>query len=151
MSGVPTGGASVIGVPAGGEQVDLLVGGMTCASCAARIEKKLNRMPGVEATVNYATEKASVFVPKGTTVAQAIAVIEETGYTAERPQPPQAPHDQTAPGDAPSPQDLDVAALKTRLILSALLALPVLLMSAIPPLQFTNWQWLALTLGCKRQ
>jgi P-type Cu+ transporter len=147
MSGVLTGGASVNGVPTGGEQVDLLVGGMTCASCAARIEKKLNRMPGVEASVNYATEKASVFVPEGTTVAQAIAVIEETGYTAERPQPPRVPHDQTVTADAPTQQDREVAALRTRLISSAVLALPVVLMSAIPPLQFTNWQWLALTLA----
>ena len=124
-----------------GEQVDLLVGGMTCASCAARIEKKLNRMPGVEASVNYATEKASVFIPDGTTVDEAIAVIEETGYTAARPTPPAAP-----PPDVPTDQDREVASLRQRLILSAVLATPVLLLSMIPPLQFTNWQWLALTL-----
>ena len=125
-----------------GEQVELLVGGMTCASCSARIEKKLNRMPGVEASVNYATEKASVFIPGGTTVEQAIAVIEETGYTAERPRPPEA----EAPG-ALTEQDREVAGLRQRLILSAVLAAPVLLLSMIPPLQFTNWQWLALTLA----
>ncbi|WP_241975314.1 MULTISPECIES: heavy metal translocating P-type ATPase [unclassified Cryobacterium] len=130
------------GVRMGGEHVDLLVGGMTCTSCAARIEKKLNRMPGVEATVNYATEKASVFVPEGTTVAQAIAVIEETGYTAERPKPPEAVAD-----EAPSQQDRDVASLRQRLIISAILAAPVVAMSAIPPLQLINWQWLALTLA----
>ena len=73
------------------QQVDLVVGGMTCASCAARIEKKLNRMPGVEASVNYATEKASVALPEGTTVADAIATIEATGYTAELPAPPVEP------------------------------------------------------------
>ncbi|WP_104171647.1 MULTISPECIES: cation-translocating P-type ATPase [unclassified Cryobacterium] len=125
-----------------GEQVDLLVGGMTCASCAARIEKKLNRMPGVEASVNYATEKASVLIPDGTTVEDAIAVIEETGYTAARPKPPEAPT-----LDMPTDQDREVASLRQRLILSALLATPVLLLSMIPPLQFTNWQWLALTLA----
>ncbi|TFD15672.1 copper-translocating P-type ATPase [Cryobacterium sp. TMT1-21] len=118
---------------------------MTCASCAARIEKKLNRMPGVEASVNYATEKASLFVPEGTTVDQAIAVIEETGYTAARPRPPQA-EQPDAPG-APTAQDLEVAALRRRLILSSVLAAPVVLMSMIPVLQFTNWQWLALTLA----
>ncbi|TFD06770.1 copper-translocating P-type ATPase [Cryobacterium sandaracinum] len=125
-----------------GEQVDLLVGGMTCASCAARIEKKLNRMPGVEASVNYATEKASVLIPDGTTVEDAIAVIEETGYTAARPKPPEAPT-----LDVPTDQDRAVASLRQRLILSAVLATPVLLLSMIPPLQFTNWQWLALTLA----
>ena len=125
-----------------GEQVDLLVGGMTCASCAARIEKKLNRMPGVEASVNYATEKASVLIPDGTTVEDAIAVIEETGYTAARPKPPEAPT-----LDVPTDQDREVVSLRQRLILSAVLATPVLLLSMIPPLQFTNWQWLALTLA----
>ncbi|TFC54833.1 copper-translocating P-type ATPase [Cryobacterium sp. TMT2-15-1] len=125
-----------------GEQVDLLVGGMTCASCAARIEKKLNRMPGVEASVNYATEKASVLIPDGTTVEDAIAVIEETGYTAARPKPPEVPT-----LDVPTDQDREVASLRQRLILSAVLATPVLLLSMIPPLQFTNWQWLALTLA----
>ncbi|TFC84487.1 copper-translocating P-type ATPase [Cryobacterium sp. TmT2-59] len=115
---------------------------MTCASCAARIEKKLNRMPGVEASVNYATEKASVFVPDGTTIEQAIAVIVETGYTAERPRPPEA----EVP-DAPTEQDREVAGLRQRLIVSGVLAAPVLLLSMIPPLQFTNWQWLALTLA----
>ncbi|WP_105036507.1 heavy-metal-associated domain-containing protein [Cryobacterium aureum] len=72
-------------VAVSGEQVVLDVGGMTCASCAARIEKKLNRVPGVEASVNYSTEKASVFVPLGTSVADAIATIEATGYTAVLP------------------------------------------------------------------
>ncbi|TFC10425.1 copper-translocating P-type ATPase [Cryobacterium algoritolerans] len=124
------------------ERVDLLVGGMTCASCATRIEKKLNRMPGVEASVNYATEKASVYLPEGTTLEQAITVIEETGYTAEKPQPPAA-----VVLDAPSQQDLEVAGLRRRLILSIVLAVPVAAMSMIPLLQFTNWQWLALTLA----
>ena len=124
------------------ERVDLLVGGMTCASCATRIEKKLNRMPGVEASVNYATEKASVYLPEGTSLEQAIAVIEDTGYTAEKPHPPEA-----VVLDAPSQQDLEVAELRRRLILSAILTVPVVILSMIPPLQFNNWQWLALTLA----
>ena len=70
------------------QAIDLQIGGMTCASCAARIEKKLNRMPGVEATVNYATEKAHVLLPVGTEVAAAIATVEATGYTAAVPTPP---------------------------------------------------------------
>jgi len=130
------------------ERVDLLVGGMTCASCATRIEKKLNRMPGVEASVNYATEKASVYLPEGTSVDQAIAVIEDTGYTAELPRPPKPAAED--PGDAiapPSAQELDVASLRHRLLVSTALAIPVAAMSMIPALQFTNWQWLALTLA----
>ncbi|WP_104192529.1 cation-translocating P-type ATPase [Cryobacterium sp. Y82] len=120
-----------------GQQVDLLVGGMTCTSCAARIEKKLNRMPGVEASVNYATEKASVFVPEGTSVDDAIKTIEATGYTAALPAP-------VVTADAGS---LEVSALRQRLLVSAALTLPVAALSMIPVLQFTNWQWLALTLA----
>ncbi|TFD41696.1 copper-translocating P-type ATPase [Cryobacterium sp. TMT1-2-1] len=123
-----------------GQQVELVVGGMTCASCAARIEKKLNRMPGVEASVNYATEKATLFVPEGTTVDDAIATIEATGYTAVLPAPPALP-------DAVDEADSEVVSLRHRLMVSALLATPVALMSMIPALQFTNWQWLALTLA----
>jgi len=121
--------------------VDLLVSGMTCTSCAARIEKKLNRMPGVEATVNYATEKATVLIPAGTSVADAIATIEATGYTAMLPAPPA----DTGP-DAPAPAD-EVEALRRRVLVSAALTLPVVLLSMIPVLQFDNWQWLALTLA----
>ena len=121
-----------------GQQVDLLVGGMTCTSCAARIEKKLNRMPGVAATVNYATEKASVFVPVGTSVDDAIKTIEATGYTAVLPVALVAEEDAAS---------LEVAALRQRLLVSAALTLPVAALSMIPVLQFTNWQWLALTLA----
>ena len=124
-----------------GQQVDLLVGGMTCTSCAARIEKKLNRMPGVAATVNYATEKASVFVPAGTSVDDAIKTIEATGYTAVQPLP-------TPPNSSvPDAADLEVSVLRQRLLLSAALTLPVAALSMIPVLQFENWQWLALTLA----
>ncbi|MFC5929288.1 copper-translocating P-type ATPase [Cryobacterium melibiosiphilum] len=135
-------------------QVDLRIGGMTCASCAARIEKKLNRMPGVEASVNYATEKAHVSVPAGTTVADAIATIEATGYTAVVPAPVHpsptsagpAPVDASAPGSETG-DGAEAAALLSRLRVSAALALPVALLSMIPALQFDNWQWLALTLA----
>ncbi|MEU0779982.1 heavy metal translocating P-type ATPase [Streptomyces sp. NPDC006173] len=127
----------------GASQVELSIGGMTCASCAARVEKKLNRMDGVTATVNYATEKARVSYPQGVQVADLIATVVKTGYTAEEPPPP-AP-EETAPPAAD--EDPETASLRRRLTVSALLALPVVLMSMVPPLQFENWQWLALTLA----
>ncbi|MET9901855.1 heavy metal translocating P-type ATPase [Streptomyces sp. NPDC006446] len=124
-------------------EVELSIGGMTCASCAARVEKKLNRMDGVTATVNFATEKAKVSYPVGVQVADLIATVVRTGYTAEEPPPPVAP-EETAP---PADDDPETAALRERLTVSAVLALPVVLMSMIPALQFDNWQWLSLTLA----
>ncbi|MFF5492197.1 heavy metal translocating P-type ATPase [Streptomyces aquilus] len=120
-------------------EVELLIGGMTCASCAARVEKKLNRMEGVTATVNYATEKAKVTYAGGMAVADLIATVVKTGYTAEEPAPAAA---EPAPHEDPEP-----ASLRQRLVVSALLAVPVVLLSMIPALQFDNWQWLALTLA----
>ncbi|MFI8889696.1 heavy metal translocating P-type ATPase [Streptomyces paradoxus] len=122
-------------------EVELLIGGMTCASCAARVEKKLNRMDGVSATVNYATEKARVAYPAGVEVADLIATVVKTGYTAEEPAPPRE--------EAPGAEEADpgLAALRQRLTVSALLALPVILLSMVPALQFDNWQWLSLTLA----
>jgi len=120
--------------------VELLIGGMTCASCAARVEKKLNRMPGVQAAVNYATESARVELPAGTDVADAVSVVEATGYTAELPAPP------AAQAETPAVTD-PAAALRQRLAVSAALGLPVLLLAMVPPLQFPNWQWLSLVLA----
>ncbi|KJS56354.1 carbonate dehydratase, partial [Streptomyces rubellomurinus subsp. indigoferus] len=129
-------------VEAGG-LVELSIGGMTCASCAARIEKKLNRMDGVEATVNFATEKARVEYGPGVTVEDLIATVERTGYTAEPPPPPAEPAPETAvaeePGPLPDP-------LRERLLTSAVLSVPVVLLSMVPALQFDNWQWLAFAL-----
>jgi Cu+-exporting ATPase len=127
-----------------GQQVELVVGGMTCASCAARIEKRLNRMPGVEATVNYATEKASVHLPDGITVGEAIATVEATGYTAELPAPPAAA---PATGEPATELSTEVRSLRQRLTISVVLTVPVVAMSMTPALQFTNWQWLALALA----
>ncbi|MFG2308535.1 heavy metal translocating P-type ATPase [Streptomyces sp. NPDC048566] len=124
-------------------RVELVIGGMTCASCAARVEKKLNRMDGVSATVNYATEKAQVSYPRGVQVSDLIATVVKTGYTAEEPPPPE-PEPSAPPA---SDEDPGTAALRRRLTVSALLALPVVLLSMVPPLQFENWQWLALTLA----
>ncbi|MFH8440979.1 heavy metal translocating P-type ATPase [Streptomyces sp. NPDC018026] len=131
-------------------EVELLIGGMTCASCAARVEKKLNRMDGVTATVNYATEKARVSYPPATGVADLIATVVKTGYTAEEPAPPPEPADRvgtkehgTGDGDA----DPELSALRRRLLVSVLLAAPVVLLAMVPALQFDNWQWLSLTLA----
>ncbi|MFI2633149.1 heavy metal translocating P-type ATPase [Streptomyces collinus] len=122
-------------------EVELLIGGMTCASCAARVEKKLNRMDGVTATVNYATEKARVAYPAGIEVADLIATVVKTGYTAEEPAPPRQ-EDSDAEADDP-----ELSALRLRLTVSAALALPVILLAMVPALQFDNWQWLSLTLA----
>ncbi|MFE6826005.1 heavy metal translocating P-type ATPase [Streptomyces sp. NPDC057690] len=127
--------------PAPTAEVELLIGGMTCASCAARVEKKLNRMDGVVATVNYATEKAKVSYPAGTEVADLIATVVKTGYTAEEPAP--APE----PVQEDSPRDPELADLRHRLLVSVLLAAPVVLLAMVPSLQFDNWQWLSLTLA----
>ncbi|MGW3010264.1 heavy metal translocating P-type ATPase [Streptomyces sp. NPDC001219] len=133
----------------GAHGVELEIGGMTCASCAARVEKKLNRMDGVTATVNYATEKAQVTVAEGSGVATAdlIATVERTGYTATVPAPPAAePSD--GGGDAADGRDDEAStALRQRLLVSLVLTVPVVLMAMVPALQFTNWQWLSLTLA----
>ncbi|MFJ2751495.1 heavy metal translocating P-type ATPase [Streptomyces sp. NPDC087297] len=132
--------------------VELSIGGMTCASCAARIEKKLNRMDGVEATVNYATEKAHVSYTGDIRVADLIATVVKTGYTAEEPPPPPAPEADAATegapaGDGAEAPDPVLAALRRRLLVSVALALPVVLLAMVPALQFDNWQWLSLTLA----
>ncbi|MGW9122171.1 heavy metal translocating P-type ATPase, partial [Streptomyces sp. NPDC055663] len=172
---------------------ELTIGGMTCASCAARVEKKLNRMDGVTATVNYATEKAKVAFGPGTGLADLIATVEKTGYTARpvhRPEPPAPSPPSPAPpppaeagtktdvkadaevgsragneteaetdtgtsteaetgADAGEQEDAGpaLASLRQRLIVSAVLAAPVVLLAMVPALQFDNWQWLSLTLA----
>jgi Cu+-exporting ATPase len=120
------------------ERVEMPITGMTCASCANRIERRLNKLDGVSAAVNYATEKATVeFDADAVTTDQLLAAVESAGYSAALPatEPEHEPEvDETAP-------------LRRRLIASALLSLPVLLLSMIPALQFDNWQWLALQLA----
>jgi len=129
----------------GGSQIQLDIGGMTCASCAARIEKKLNRMEGVNATVNYATEKAKVSFDESVSPADLIAQIEATGYTARVPRTKSA--STTTDETALAPIDDPTAALRQRLTISALLALPVVAMAMVPAVQFDGWQWLSLTLA----
>ncbi|MFE5072977.1 heavy metal translocating P-type ATPase [Streptomyces halstedii] len=155
-------------------EAELTIGGMTCASCAARVEKKLNRMDGVTAaTVNYATEKARVRFAAGTTLDDLVATVERTGYSA-RPVPKAAPAPSPAApasttgghggsDEGPAPDDGDeradtqdaadrgaadaLAALRQRLLVTVTLAVPVVLMAMVPALQFDNWQWLSLTLA----
>ncbi|MFC9893141.1 heavy metal translocating P-type ATPase [Nocardia sp. NPDC127579] len=123
-------------------QVELVIGGMTCASCANRIEKKLNRLDGVTATVNYATEKAHVEFTGDITAEDLISTVEQTGYTAALPAPPV-----TAGTPEPAAEPDHAAALRTRLLVSLALTVPVIAMAMIPALQFSNWQWLSLTLA----
>jgi Cu+-exporting ATPase len=130
-------------LPTAVNQIELSIGGMTCASCAARIEKKLNRMDGVTATVNYATEKASVTVDADVTAADLIATVKKTGYTAELPPPPMTADD---PAEQAQPAD-DLRSVRTRLWVSIVLSVPVILLAMVPAWQFTNWQWLSLTLA----
>jgi len=122
-------------------EVDLTIGGMTCASCAARIEGRLNKVPGVTASVNYATEKAHVVLPPDMSIDDAVAIVEATGYSASVPSAPDlgAPHDSANTDDA--------AALKLRLVVCAVLAIPVVLLSMVPLLQFDYWQWACLSLA----
>jgi Cu+-exporting ATPase len=132
--------------------IELIVGGMTCAACAARVEKRLNRIEGVSATVNYATEKASITAPPDLDPAELVAAVERAGYTAELPRPPEPEPVPGSPDDAgsdgPSGAGLDAAAeARQRLLVSATLAVPVIAMAMVPAWQFTNWQWASLTLA----
>ncbi|MFE9504644.1 heavy metal translocating P-type ATPase [Streptomyces anthocyanicus] len=127
-------------------EVELSIGGMTCASCAARVEKKLNRMDGVTATVNFATEKAKVAYGGDIQVADLIATVEKTGYTAEEPPPPASPSE-SGPETVQATADGELLSLRQRLLVSLVLSVPVVLMAMVPALQFDNWQWLSLTLA----
>jgi Cu+-exporting ATPase len=128
--------------------VELVIGGMTCASCAARIEKKLNKLGGVVATVNYATEKAKVTYGGDITAEQLVATVEAAGYTAALPAPKVAGAGAaTAGGVVEDDKDDRVQALRQRLVVCTALSVPVLVLSMVPAWQFDYWQWLALTLA----
>ncbi|RMI39538.1 heavy metal translocating P-type ATPase [Streptomyces triticirhizae] len=132
------------------DQVELTIGGMTCASCAARVERRLNKLDGVTATVNYATEKARVDYPQGMAVEELIAQVEATGYTAEPPPPPPDPGGGTvhpAEAAAEAAEDARLRALRDRLVVSAVLTVPVIALAMVPAWQFTNWQWISLALA----
>ncbi|GAB4081943.1 hypothetical protein GCM10028783_28920 [Modestobacter muralis] len=128
--------------PAPLDEVRLDITGTICASCANRIERKLNKLDGVQASVNYATEAATVrYDPTVVDTDRLLDTVAAAGYSAALPVPPAAADEPAA--DAPAPE----AALRQRLLLSAALALPVLVLSMVPAWQFENWQWLALTLA----
>ena len=120
--------------------VDLDLTGMTCASCAARIEKRLNRLDGVAATVNFGTERASVDYDAGRlTTDDLVAAVEAVGYGASLPQP--------AAAEPVAGEPAELAELRHRLIGSLVLTVPVVLLAMVESLQFTNWQWLSLTMA----
>ena len=121
--------------------VELEIGGMTCASCANRIERKLNKIPGTTATVNYATEKAQVQAEGSVSVADLVAAVEAAGYTARVPAPPD---DDEEPA---TPEDAETRSLRQRLLVSAVLSVPVVALAMVPAWQFEYWQWLSLTLA----
>src|SRR5687768_7338413 len=123
------------------EHLEVPISGMTCASCANRIERRLNELDGVSATVNYATEKATVdFDPAAVAPEQLVGAVEAAGYRAVLPAARPEPDAGSAEADA-------TASLRRRVVLSAALTVPVLALSMIPALQFDNWQWLALQLA----
>ena len=122
--------------------IELEIGGMTCASCAMRIERKLNKLDGVTATVNYATEKAQISASSAVEAATLIAEVEKTGYTAALPK---AESPETEDGaEAP---DAELTALRHRLVGAIVLSVPVIAMAMVPALQFTYWQWASLALA----
>jgi len=129
----------VTDAPEGTVHLDLELVGMTCAACAARIEKKLNKLDGVTATVNYATERATVSFADGTVTAdQLVDAVTSIGYGAHLPEPA---------GDGPDASEARVADLRRRLLVAAVLGAPVLVLSMVPALQFRGWQWVALVLA----
>jgi len=120
--------------------LELEITGMTCASCANRIERRLNKLEGVTATVNYATEKAKVSFPAGLTPDALVDTVRQAGYDAALPRP-------RGEQQEPAAEDDPARALLRRLLISIVLTVPVIAMAMIPALQFTNWQWLSLTLA----
>ena len=125
------------------ERVEWPIEGMTCAACAARVEKRLNRLDGVAASVNYATERAAIdFDSERVDVDQLVEAVERAGYRALPPVEPTADrHDRGQEDEDPA------ASLRRRLIWSAVLSIPVLALSMLPPLQFERWQWLVMQLA----
>lgn len=121
---------------------DLLIGGMTCAACVARVEKRLNRVDGVSATVNLATGLARITHPPEVGVDLLVSTVERAGYTAQLPSPPLATGDEDEGGEDDGDDDG-----RERLVITAVLAVPVLVLSMVPALQFDYWQWLCFTLA----
>ena len=130
--------------------VELEIGGMTCSSCANRIEKRLNKIDGVSAAVNYATEKAKVTIPAGYDPTLLLAEVEKAGYTAILPAPRTASSGggaSRASDTGESREDAELSSLRTRLIASIVLTVPVVLIAMVPAFQFMYWQWASLALA----
>jgi len=121
-----------IDAPETATELELAIGGMTCASCANRVERKLNKLTGVTASVNYATERATVTVPAGVTAADLVATVEAAGYTATVPR-------REEPDPTPD--------WRHRLVVAVVLAVPVIVLSMVPAAQFDGWQWVSLALA----
>ncbi len=122
------------------ERLELPIEGMTCSSCAGRIEKSLNRIDGVEASVNFATERASVaFDRERVSPEELVGAVASVGYSVRLPS--------AAPEEGEAPEAGPTEDLRRRLVFAATLSLPVLLLSMVEPLQFENWQWLSLQLA----
>ena len=120
--------------------VELVITGMTCAACANRVERKLNKLDGVTATVNYATEKAKVTFPVDLPPERLLTTVEQAGYAAALPRAPATDE------EAPATTD-HVRSLRDRLVVSAALTVPVVVLAMVPAWQFEHWQWLSLTLA----
>jgi Cu+-exporting ATPase len=131
--------------PARSRTVDLEIGGMTCASCAAHVEKRLNQLDGVRASVNFATETAHVDAAAGIADDALVAAVEAAGYRATLPAAPGAHTEE--PGGERDERDDETRALWTRLLVSLALTVPVVLLAMISAFQFRNWQWMSLMLA----
>ncbi|MEU8972091.1 heavy metal translocating P-type ATPase [Streptomyces monashensis] len=126
---------------------DLTVGGMTCVACVRRVEKKLGKLDGVTATVNLATGRARVSHPPETAPEELVAAVEKAGFTAALPEPPEEHGGEKSDEGAEDDETVDARQEKSRLLVTALLAVPVLVLSMVPALQFRNWQWLCFVLA----
>ena len=127
-----------------GDRLELDIQGMTCASCAARIERRLNKLDGVTATVNYATERATISHDGTHAPEELVAEVEAAGYRAHVPAPPASERADASPTEQ---RDDEAASLRQRLLVATVLTVPVVAMAMIPALQFDNWQWASLTLA----
>ncbi len=129
------------------DNIELTIAGMTCASCAARIEKKLNQLDGVAATVNYATEQATVTAPSGYDAQALVAEVEKAGYRATLSRQPERAAPEFGPDSEPATDDPELTSLRTRLVTAIVLGGPVIAVAMIPALQFRYWQWMSLALA----